>query len=145
MPSKKKHSLVISSKLKFKKPSKHLSNINYIQPIFKQTVPQFGKFLIQAAKSGVVSKYQLEAVRVSLRRPIKTIKGSRVWVCLKPDRLVTKRSAETRMGRGKGSVHSQIALISKGQILFEIIGPTAVLMNSIYEKAKKKNLLFLLH
>lgn len=85
-----------------------------------------------------MTKGQIEATRIALRRPIKAYPKSRLWVRIKPTVVVTKRALETRMGRGKGNPVNQVALISPGQILFEIIGPPVYKMRAIYEKAKKK-------
>lgn len=135
---KKKSNLIISQKLKYRRPRKGLSNVllNYFS--FKQTVPQFSTFAVQAAKAGSMTRNQLEAVRVGFRRPIKKLPGSSVWVLLKPDRIVTKRAQETRMGRGKGSPFKQIVLIHKGQLLFEMKGPSLLKMRLIFEKVHKK-------
>jgi len=104
----------------------------------KFTQPRFGQFVVQASKSCFVTRNQLEAVRISLRRPIKTIKTSKVWVSMNPNIIITKRAAETRMGRGKGAPFKQIFLVTKGQILFEISGPSIYKMKDVFKKASKK-------
>jgi len=135
--AKKKQQLAISNKVKFRKPSKSLSNAPEGHLTFKKTQPNFGRYLIQAAEGGLITKGQLEAVRVVIRRRLKVIKG-KVWVLLKPDRIVTKRALETRMGRGKGAPNRQIALIAKGQLLYEIFGPRAYVMSKVFKKAREK-------
>jgi len=137
--AKKKNKLVnLPAKLKFKKPSKHLSNVRYGNILFKSTVPKFGRFALQAKQSGTMTRGQIEAMRISLRRPIKHIKKAKVWVLIKADKIITKRSAETRMGKGKGAPTSQLALIEKGQLLYEIQGPTLFKMKTIFLKTYKK-------
>jgi len=101
-------------------------------------VPKFGRFALQAKQSGTMTRGQIEAMRISLRRPIKHIKKAKVWVLIKADKIITKRSAETRMGKGKGAPSSQLALIEKGQLLYEIQGPTLLKMKTIFLKTYKK-------
>jgi len=138
MAKKKNKLLNISQKLKFKKPSKHLSNIVYSKLSFKSTIGSFGSYAIQANKSGFMTRGQIEAVRIAFRRPIKRLRNAKVWVLVVVDKIVTKRSAETRMGKGKGAPNSQIALIEKGQLLYEIQGPVFSKMVDIFEKTRKK-------
>ena len=57
---------------------------------------------------------------------------------VKVDKIITKRSAETRMGKGKGAPSFQVALIEKGQLLYEVQGPTAFKMNTVFQKTFKK-------
>lgn len=136
--AKKKKSLNLSTKLKFKKPSKRLSYLPTDYYSFKNTVPRFGAFAVQSIEYGIMTRNQIEALRVAFRRPIKKYGNARVWALLKPDRILTKRSAETRMGRGKGTPVSQVALVHKGQLLFEIQGPPVAVMRRVFEKSKKK-------
>jgi len=70
-------------------------------------------------------------------------KKAEVFVLIKPDQIVTKRSAETRMGRGKGSPVKKIVLIAKGQLLYEIRGPNYLQMVGLFNKTKKKSFHFL--
>lgn len=129
--------LRISNKIKFRKPSKSLSNKPQIQPEFKKTVPQLARFAIQASKSGFLTRNQLEAGRIVLKRRSKKFNG-KVFVLIKPDRIVTKRALETRMGRGKGAPINQIALINKGQLLYEVGGPPLEKMKLIFQKMRQK-------
>jgi len=92
----------------------------------KFTQPRFGQFVVQASKSCFVTRNQLEAVRISLRRPIKTIKTSKVWVSMNPNIIITKRAAETRMGRGKGAPFKQIFLVTKGQYFLKFPDPVYI-------------------
>jgi large subunit ribosomal protein L16 len=136
--SKKKSGLVLSPKLKFKKPSKHLSNLVLNRLTFKGSKVRFAKFAVQAAKDGVMSKGQIEAIRISFRKPYAKKRKATVFVLIKPDQIVTKRSAETRMGRGKGSPIKKIVLIAKGQLLYEVRGPNYLQMVSLFHKTQKK-------
>lgn len=135
--AKKKGQLSISNKVKFRKPSKSLSNKPTTHLTFKKTKPLFGRYVIQAVESGLITKNQLEAVRIVLRRRLKLLRG-RLWLPVRPDRIVTKRSLETRMGRGKGGPNTQIALITCGQYLFELTGPRLYLMRELMSKIREK-------
>lgn len=80
----------------------------------------FGDFGLQATERGWVSARELEAARIALTRHIK--RGGRVWVRVFPDKPLTKKPAETRMGKGKGSPEKWVAVVKPGRILFEMEG-----------------------
>lgn len=134
----KKKNLQLSSKLLFKKPSKSLSNLVFGLSSFKNTRLLYGAFGIQANKAGFMEKGQIESIRIMLKRPIKKFANAKVWVLVKPNRIVTKRANETRMGKGKGGPFKQVALISKGQIIFEFSGPIAIFAKKVFDGAKNK-------
>jgi large subunit ribosomal protein L16 len=80
----------------------------------------FGHYGLQALEPGWVTARQIEAARVALTRHIK--RGGKVWVRIFPDKPVTKKPAETRMGKGKGSPELWVAVVKPGRIMFEIEG-----------------------
>ena len=80
----------------------------------------FGTFGLQALEPGWVTARQIEASRVALTRHIK--RGGKVWIRIFPDKPVTKKPAETRMGKGKGSPELWVAVVKPGRVLFEIEG-----------------------
>jgi large subunit ribosomal protein L16 len=80
----------------------------------------FGDFGLQATDRGWLTAREIEAARVALTRHIK--RGGRVWVRIFPDKPLTKKPAETRMGKGKGSPEVWVAVIKPGRILFEMEG-----------------------
>nr|AKQ05396.1 50S ribosomal protein L16, large subunit ribosomal protein L16 [uncultured Gemmatimonadetes bacterium Rifle_16ft_4_minimus_27071] len=80
----------------------------------------FGRYGLQAVEPGWVTARQIEAPRVALTRHIK--RGGKVWVRLFPDKPVTKKPAETRMGKGKGSPELWVAVVRPGRVMFEIEG-----------------------
>lgn len=80
----------------------------------------FGEFGLQALENDWVSNRQIEAARVALTRHIR--RGGRVWIRIFPDKPVSKKPAETRMGKGKGSPESWVAVIKRGRVLFEMGG-----------------------
>lgn len=79
-----------------------------------------GEFGLQALEPGWITSNQIEAARVALTRFIK--RGGQVWIKIFPDKPVTKKPAETRMGSGKGSPEYWVAVVKPGRILFEIAG-----------------------
>lgn len=79
----------------------------------------FGEFGLQALENAWVTNVQLEAARVAISRNVKT---GKVYIRVYPDKPVSKKPAETRMGKGKGAVESWVAVIKRGRILFEIEG-----------------------
>jgi large subunit ribosomal protein L16 len=89
----------------------------------------FGTFGLQALEPGWVSNRQIEAARVALTRHIK--RGGKVWIRVFPDKPITKKPAETRMGKGKGSPEGWVAVVKPGRMMFELEGVT----RDIAEKA----------
>ncbi|HSP99087.1 MAG TPA: 50S ribosomal protein L16 [Candidatus Dormibacteraeota bacterium] len=82
----------------------------------------FGDFGLQAVDRGWMSARQLEAARIALTRHIK--RGGRVWIRVFPDKPLSKKPAETRMGKGKGNPEMWVAVIQPGRIIFEMEGVT---------------------
>jgi large subunit ribosomal protein L16 len=80
----------------------------------------FGEYGLQAATAGWVSNRQIEAARVAMTRHIK--RGGKVWIRIFPDKPITKKPAETRMGKGKGSPEGWVAVIKPGRVMFELEG-----------------------
>jgi large subunit ribosomal protein L16 len=80
----------------------------------------FGHFGLQALEPGWITSRQIEACRVAMTRHIK--RGGKVWIRIFPDKPVTKKPAETRMGKGKGSPELWVAVVKPGRVLFEIEG-----------------------
>ena len=93
-----------------------------------QTVA-FGHFGLQATEAGWVSNRQLEACRVAMSREMK--RSGKLWTRVFPDKPITKKPAETRMGKGKGSPEMWVAVVRPGRVLFELEGVT----REIAEKA----------
>jgi large subunit ribosomal protein L16 len=80
----------------------------------------FGQFGIQAVQAGWLTSRQIEAGRVALTRHIK--RGGKVWIRIFPDKPITKKPLETRMGTGKGAPEEWVAVIKPGRVLYEIEG-----------------------
>ncbi|HTO13477.1 MAG TPA: 50S ribosomal protein L16 [Candidatus Binatia bacterium] len=84
-----------------------------------QTVA-FGHFGLQALEAGWVTNRQIEAARVAMTRSMK--RGGKLWIRLFPDKPITKKPAETRMGKGKGNPEGWVCPVKIGRMLFEIEG-----------------------
>jgi len=80
----------------------------------------FGDFGLQSTECGRITARQIEASRIAITRYIK--RGGQVWIRIFPDKPVTKKAAETRMGSGKGNVEEWVAVIKPGRIIFEMTG-----------------------
>ncbi len=85
-----------------------------------QTAVQFGDFGLKALDAGWITNRQIEAARIAMTRKIK--RGGKVWINVFPDKSVTKKPAETRMGSGKGSPEGWVAVIKPGRVMFELAG-----------------------
>src|SRR5271165_3537385 len=82
----------------------------------------FGEYGLKAMSCGWVTDRQIEAARIAMTRFIK--RGGKVWIRLFPDKPITKKPAETRMGKGKGAPEQWVAVIRPGKVLFEMEGVT---------------------
>lgn len=80
----------------------------------------FGEFGLQTLEPGWITNTQIEAARVAMTRHIK--RGGKVWIRIFPDKPITKKPAETRMGSGKGAPEYWVAVVKPGRIMFEIAG-----------------------
>lgn len=85
----------------------------------------FGDFGLKALECGRLTSRQLEAGRIAMTRCIK--RGGKVWIRVFPDKPITKKPAETRMGHGKGNVEEWVAVIRPGRMLFEMEGVSDVI------------------
>ena len=80
----------------------------------------FGEFGLQAAECGAISARQIEAARIAMTRYVK--RGGKIWVRVFPDKPITKKPAEVRMGKGKGAPEGWVAVVRPGKILYEMTG-----------------------
>ena len=80
----------------------------------------YGEFGLEAVEAGWITSNQIEAARIAMTRFIK--RGGNVWIKIFPDKPITKKPAETRMGSGKGSVEYWVAVVKPGRVLFEMDG-----------------------
>ena len=82
----------------------------------------FGEFGLQAVECGTLSAKQIEAARIAMTRHVK--RGGKMWIRIFPDKPITKKPAEVRMGKGKGPPEGWVAVIRPGRILYEMEGVT---------------------
>lgn len=87
---------------------------------FRGSSISFGEFALKAVDCGKMTAQQIEAARIAINRKIK--RGGKVWIRVFPDKPITKKPAETRMGKGKGSPEYWVAPIKPGRILYELAG-----------------------
>lgn len=96
----------------------------------------FGDFALQALEPGKLEARQIEASRIALTRHIK--RGGKVWIRVFPDKPITKKPAETRMGSGKGGLDRWVCPIRSGRVIFEIQGVPATLAKEAFDLAAAK-------
>ncbi|MFH1701335.1 MAG: 50S ribosomal protein L16 [Candidatus Zixiibacteriota bacterium] len=96
----------------------------------------FGQFALKAVEACWLTNRQIEAARVALTRHIK--RGGKIWIRVFPDKPVTQKPAETRMGKGKGAPEYWVAVVKPGRILFEIEGVDIKLARAALDLASHK-------
>ena len=96
----------------------------------------FGDYAIQALEPGWVTARQIEAARIAMTRHVR--RGGKVWIRIFPDKPVTQKPAETRMGSGTGNPEFWVAVVKPGRVLFELGGVSEALARSAMERAIQK-------
>ena len=96
----------------------------------------FGEYGLQALEPTWISNRQIESARVAMTRHIK--RGGKVWIRIFPDKPITQKPAETRMGKGKGNPESWVAVVKPGRIMFELEGVTEDVAKRAMELAAAK-------
>ena len=96
----------------------------------------FGEYGIQALEPGWLTARQIEAARIAMTRHIK--RGGKVWINVFPDKPVTEKPAETRMGSGKGNPEKWVAVVKPGRIMFELSYPDAAVARRAIDLAIQK-------
>lgn len=99
-------------------------------------VVKFGEFGLQALECGWITSRQIEAARVAMTRHAK--RGGKVWIRIFPDKPITKKPAETRMGKGKGAPEEWVAVVRPGRILYEMEGVSEGLARDAMRLAASK-------
>ena len=100
------------------------------------TSVSFGEYGIQALEPGWITARQIEAARIAMTRHIK--RGGKVWINVFPDKPVTEKPAETRMGSGKGNPERWVAVVKPGRVLFELSYPNHDIAKAALERAIQK-------
>jgi large subunit ribosomal protein L16 len=96
----------------------------------------YGEFGLMALQPGWLTSRQIEAARVAITRHVK--RGGKLWIRVFPDKPITKKPAETRMGTGKGAVEYYVAVVKPGRILYEMEGMTADIAEHALKLAQAK-------
>jgi large subunit ribosomal protein L16 len=100
-----------------------------------QTVA-FGEYGLQAAECGWISSRQIEAARVAMTRHVK--RGGKIWIRVFPQKPITKKPAETRMGKGKGTPEGWVAVVKPGSVLYEMEGVSIDIAKEAFRLAAHK-------
>lgn len=96
----------------------------------------FGDFGLKTLEPGYITDRQIEAARIAMTRHVK--RGGKIWIRMFPDKPITKKPAETRMGKGKGAPDHWVAVVRPGRILYEIQGVEESLARGAFELAAQK-------
>ena len=96
----------------------------------------FGHYGLMSLEPGWISNRQIEAARVALTRSLK--RGGKIWIRIFPDKPVTKKPAETRMGKGKGNPEEWVAVVKPGRILYEMEGVSQDIAREAFRTAAQK-------
>jgi large subunit ribosomal protein L16 len=96
----------------------------------------FGDYGLQALESGRITARQIEAARIAMTRHVK--RGGKIWIRIFPDKPITKKPAETRMGKGKGNPEEWVAVIRAGRILYEMEGTSRAIAEAALRLAAHK-------
>jgi large subunit ribosomal protein L16 len=103
---------------------------------YRGSTLSFGEYGLQATEQSRVTARQIEAARVAMTRYVK--RGGKVWIRIFPDKPITKKPAETRMGKGKGNPEEWVAVVKPGRILYEMEGvPSSVAREALRLAASK--------
>ncbi|MCL5271596.1 MAG: 50S ribosomal protein L16 [bacterium] len=103
---------------------------------FRGSELSFGEFGLKALEAAWISSRQIEAARIAITRHVK--RGGKLWINIFPDKPLTKKPAETRMGKGKGAPDSWVAVVKPGRVMFEIEGVTEELAREAMRLAAYK-------
>src|SRR6185369_14980469 len=96
----------------------------------------FGDFGLQATECGYITARQIEAARVAISRHVK--RGGKLYIRIFPDKPLTKKPAETRMGKGKGAVEQWVAVVRPGRVMYELEGVDETLARQAFHLAEHK-------
>ena len=103
---------------------------------YRGSTVDFGEYGLQALKGGRLTARQIEAARIAMTRYIK--RGGKIWIRIFPDKPITKKPAETRMGKGKGSPEEWVAVVKPGRVLYEMEGVSREVAREAFRLAQHK-------
>lgn len=124
--------MLAPKRLKYRKP--HTGNLRGNSKGGNEI--SFGEIGLKAVGANRITSRQIEAARIAMTRHVR--RGAKVWIRIFPDRPVTRKPAETRMGKGKGSVEYYVAIVKPGKIMFEMAGANEELMREALKRAAAK-------
>jgi large subunit ribosomal protein L16 len=124
--------MLMPKKVKFRKMMK--SNMN--GKAYTGSEVTFGEFGLKAMEPGWISSRQIEAARIAISRHVKI--GCKVWIRVFPDKPITKKPAETRMGKGKGAPEYWVAVVTPGRVIYEMSGTTESIAKEALRLASHK-------
>ena len=103
---------------------------------YRGSAVSFGDYGLQAMKGGRLTARQIEAARIAMTRYVK--RGGKIWIRVFPDKPITKKPAETRMGKGKGNPEEWVAVVKPGRVLYEMEGVTPAIAREAFRLAAHK-------
>ncbi|RMG42783.1 MAG: 50S ribosomal protein L16 [Candidatus Dadabacteria bacterium] len=121
-------------KPRYRKQMKQLRHLRGVET--RGCTLEFGDYGLKAIEAGWITNRQIEAARVAMTRHAK--RGGRVWIRIFPDKPLTSKPAETRMGKGKGSPEKWVAEVRAGRIMYEITGVSEKVARAALERAASK-------
>jgi large subunit ribosomal protein L16 len=124
--------MLMPKKVKFRKMQKGRMN----GKAYSGSTVSFGEFGLKALEPGWVSSQQIEAARIAITRHAK--RGCKLWIRIFPDKPITKKPAETRMGKGKGAPEYWVAVVKPGRILYEMSGVSETIAKEAMRLASHK-------
>lgn len=124
--------MLMPKKVKFRKMQKGRMN----GKAYRGSAISFGEYGLKALEPGWITSRQIEAARVAINRHVK--RGCKLWIRIFPDKPITKKPAETRMGKGKGNPEYWVAVVKPGRVLYEISGASEELAREAMRLASHK-------
>lgn len=103
---------------------------------YKGSTVSFGEYGLKAMEPGWITSRQIESARVAITRASK--KGCKVWIRIFPDKPITRKPAETRMGKGKGNFEFWVAVVKPGRIIYEVSGISENIAKEAFRRAAQK-------
>ncbi|MEW6410398.1 MAG: 50S ribosomal protein L16 [Nitrospirota bacterium] len=124
--------MLMPKKVKHRKKQKgRMNGISY-----RGSEVTFGEYGLKALEPGWISSRQIEAARIAMTRHVK--RGGKIWIRIFPDKPITRKPAETRMGKGKGSPEFWVAVVKPGRIVYEMAGVTEEIAREAFRLASHK-------
>jgi large subunit ribosomal protein L16 len=124
--------MLMPNRTKYRKVQKKLK----LKAATRGTQLAFGEYGLKALESGWITSRQIEAARIAMTRHVK--RGGKVWIRVFPDKPITSKPAETRMGKGKGGVDHWVSVVHAGKIMFEMEGVNPTLAREAFDIAAQK-------